>query len=304
VLVCFNKHLRAEGERSLTHHARSGAFSEADLRMLAVYGRIVGAVQAYVETMRSQQGKLRSNRALIEVAMTLTANLQGSNLKYNICELARQLVPCEWATLYVVDGALHHLHEVREDGKPGVVLKPGEGVVGAVARSMAVVVIRDRDVDPRFDATHYGVGRAARVREVLALPIVDSHGDLKAVLELCNRVGAPTFRRSDEIELQPFCMFAGITLHNARSLQVAQRTQHGTRLERRRSMIGVRRSGGNEKPASADAADAADADPLAAANMDPLMAAQLAAEAFEEAQASSVELGLLSERKMRMNPGS
>jgi hypothetical protein len=96
-------------------------------------------------------------------------------------------------------------------------------------------------------------------------------------------------------------MFAGITLHNARSLQVAQRTQHGTRLERRRSMIGVRRSGGNEKPASADAADA---DPLAAANMDPLMAAQLAAEAFEEAQASSVELGLLSERKMRMNPGS
>ena len=109
-------------------------------------------------------------------------------------------------------------------------------------------------------------------------------GGLKAVLELCNRQQAPAFRREDERELMPFCTLAGITLHNSRTLSVARSTQgHSARLERRNSMMGVKRKSvaGND-PA------------LEAAKNDPLQAAKLATEGVE-----AVELGLLTQRKLR-----
>ena len=91
----------------------------------------------------------------------------------------------------------------------------------------------------------------------------DSHGSLKAVLELVNRVGVNAFTREDESELTPFCSLAGITLHNSRTLQVARRTQTAARLERRGSMMGVRRTSETD------------------ARNDPLAAAKLASAEFE-----------------------
>ena len=246
--------------------------------------------------MREQQSQLKASRSVIDVAMTLTANLQGQNLHYNITLLARQLVPCEWSTLYLLDEQSNRLYQLKEDGSQGMVIKTGEGVAGSVAQTLTIGRLSFPRSDPRFTAGHYGE-RAGRVREILAFPVTDSHGSLKAVLELVNRVGVNAFTREDESELTPFCSLAGITLHNSRTLQVARRTQTAARLERRGSMMGVRRTSETD------------------ARNDPLAAAKLASAEFEgkksrrtsrETDLSAegeeqgvVELGLLSQRKHR-----
>ena len=140
--------------------------------------------------------------------------------------------------------------------------------------------MRAPETDPRYEPSHYGE-RAARVREVLAYPLIDSHGELKAVLELVNRTGAPAFRKDDEVELAPYCRLAGITLHNSRTLSVARRTADGalqTKLERRNSMLGVRRSSMDDAPL-------------------PYSDEQHGDDA--RSASPKVELGLLSQRKIR-----
>ena len=204
--------------------------------------------------------------------------------------LARHLVPCEWSTLYVADekeGAAQAMHQVLENGTPGVVVKYGEGVAGAVAQTLAVVTLRSPDTDPRFKAAHYGQA-AAQVLEILALPLLDSHGSLKGVLELRNRSHALSFRKTDAEELMPFCKLAGITLHNASMLQVARRTaaSAGTRLERRNSMMGIGRRTATATPAPIDALSAAADHSLAAA-------------CYSEAAPPVEPLELLSKRKIR-----
>ena len=282
VLVCYNKVKNAGGH---------SAFNDADSRVLNVYGRLVGAVKSYVATMRAQQGELKASRAVIEIGMTLSSNLQGQNLHYNITSLARQLVPCEWSTLWVCDDVGKTMHQVREDGLPGVIVKIGEGVAGSVAQAMEHVRLPYIQTDPRFVEGHYGE-RASRVREILAFPLIDSHGELKAVLELVNRLHAPAFRKADERELLPFCKLAGITLHNSRMLQVARRTGdgHSQRVERRNSMIGVRRSSHNQRAAAQAIAELSGSRDVL---LDPDEPER------EEPQGPRVELGLLSSRKMR-----
>ena len=285
VLVLFNK--RSDG--ATFGGPRSDIFSESDSRMLTIYSRLVGSVHSYAVTMRELQGKLHASSSVVDVAMTLTANLQGQNLYHNVTSLARHLVPSEWGTLYIADenssssSAFHaSLVQVRDDGQPGVFLRVGEGVAGSAAQAMASVVMRSPKTDPRFIPTHYGES-AARVREVLAFPLIDSQGHLKGVLELVNRLNAPSFRKSDEEELTPFCKLAGITLHNSRMLQVAQRTgtQNPQNLRRRASMIGVKR--GHAGPPG-----------LASPSAAPSSAA---ADGGDDGEA--VEIGLVSTRKLR-----
>ena len=104
VLVLYNKlRQNASSSGATSPTERIDVFNEADGRMLTVYGRLVSAVRSYFEKMREQQSQLKASRSVIDVAMTLTANLQGQNLHYNITLLARQLVPCEWSTLYLLD---------------------------------------------------------------------------------------------------------------------------------------------------------------------------------------------------------
>ena len=74
--------------------------------------------------------------------------------------------------------------------------------------------------------------------EILALPLFDSHNDLKGVLELVNRTSG-SFSKADEEQMSLYCKICGIALLSARTLENAQRSQvpEGGR-ERRNSMIG------------------------------------------------------------------
>ena len=292
VLALYNKRLGG----------KAAPFSDSDHRTLSVYSRLCSSVHAYIETIREMQAKLRASSSVIDVAMNLTANLQGRNLYHNITSLARHLVPSDWSTLYLVEESAtsaRSLMAVRQDGLPGVIVKQGVGAAGSVAQTLVNAVVRSPETDPRFEAGHYG-DDAGKVREVLALPLTDSHGTLKGVLELCNRQAAPSFNRSDEATLKPFCDLAGISLHNSRMLQVAQRTGTETHaLQRRGSMIGVRRSPGGETPSGGGSGGGGRGggggrravDPLAGASVDHLEAATNAA--------AAVELELISQRKLR-----
>ena len=74
--------------------------------------------------------------------------------------------------------------------------------------------------------------------EILALPLFDSHNDLKGVLELVNRVSG-SFSKADEERLTLYCKICGIALLSARTLENAQRSQPPEESRgRRNSMIG------------------------------------------------------------------
>jgi GAF domain-containing protein len=271
VIVLFNKRRTADNLGG-----KLGIFSESDHRTLSVYSRLLGSVHSYIVGVRDAQGKLRGSSSIIDVATTLTSNLQGQNLYHNITSLARHLVPSEWSTLYLADENFGTLMQVKDDGTPGAIVRMGDGIAGCAAQSMASITMRSPGTDPRFLEGHYG-SAAVRVKEILAFPLIDSHGVLKGVLELCNRVNAPNFHRGDELMLTPFCTLAGITLHNSRMLQMAQKTgTDSARLARRSSMLGVRRNA----PAAAPGALSGDGEE-------------------DKEDEGAVEIELLSRRKMR-----
>lgn len=318
VLVLFNKEPGAG-----TLGERSEQFSEADARMLKVYGRLVGSVQGQLMAMRVLQGQLHASSSALDVAITLTANLQGQNLAHNITSLARHLVPCEWATLYIFaesggrpSSGNMRLVQVREDGRPGMHVRVGEGVPGSAAQTEQVVAMRSPETDPRFTEHYRLYGDAAnRVVEILALPLLDAHGEVRGVLEMVNRLQRPSFRQTDEAELAPFCRLAGNALQNSKLLQVAQRTgsqtgEGASSARRRNSMMGVKRASltNLSSPSPAAPAPSVRGEPPASAvddavtsSVDPLAFAEDASNtsSFAPSAASDEPMGLLSRRKLR-----
>ena len=104
-------------------------------------------------------------------------------------------------------------------------------------QSIDTVLIRNAQSNTRFTPAIYGE-QASKVNEVLALPLCDSHNELKGVLELVNHASG-SFSKVDEERLSLYCRICGIALLSARTLENAQRAQQPTnRSTRRSSMIG------------------------------------------------------------------
>ncbi len=160
---------------------------------------------------------------LDEVGRTIISSLELQTVLNIIMEKTRELVHAEsWSLLLGEEGegGLHLSVAVGEGADrtgPGVVIKPGEGIPGWVAREGKPVVVHDAAADPRWCDLEqtYGV----RARSILCVPL-ETRGRMLGVIEVVNKKGgADGFTARDLNLVTRLAGFAAIAIENARLYQ-------------------------------------------------------------------------------------
>jgi adenylate cyclase len=154
---------------------------------------------------------------LIEASRLLNATLERDEVWRRLMALAAKGVDADRVTLYLVDEPKCELRSVVMLGKElhEIRLPLEEGLAGYVARTDEVVNVVDAYADERFSPridqeTGYGT------RTVLAVPLRDSQGEIRGVVQALNKRQGLLFSEEDERYLLALAEHAALALENAR----------------------------------------------------------------------------------------
>jgi diguanylate cyclase (GGDEF)-like protein len=160
---------------------------------------------------------------LDEVGRTIISSLELQTVLNIIMEKTRELVHAEsWSLLLGEEGegGLYLTVAVGEGADrtgPGVVIKPGEGIAGWVAREGKPVLVHDAAADPRWCDLEQAYG--VRARSILCVPL-ETRGHVLGVIEVVNkRGGGDGFTARDLSLVTRLAGFAAIAIENARLYQ-------------------------------------------------------------------------------------
>ena len=160
---------------------------------------------------------------LDEVGRTIISSLELQTVLNIIMEKTRELVQAEsWSLLLGEEGegGLYLSVAVGEGAdrtRTGIVIKPGEGIAGWVARESKPVVVLDAAADSRWCDLEQRYGESAR--SVLCVPL-ETRGRVLGVIELVNkRGGGESFNARDLSLVTRLAGFAAIAIENARLYQ-------------------------------------------------------------------------------------
>ncbi len=135
-----------------------------------------------LETLRRRVERLE---AVVEASVLVNSTLDLKQLGEHVIGIATSLIGAERGSLFLVEG--DRLRSLVAQGlrEAGLVLRVGDGIVGAVAATGEAAILNRPYDDPRFDPT---VDRATgfRTRSLLTVPVRDRDGALVAVLQLLN----------------------------------------------------------------------------------------------------------------------
>ena len=165
---------------------------------------------------------------LDEVGRTIISSLELQTVLNIIMEKTRELVRAEsWSLLLGEEGVggLYLSVAVGEGADrtgAGLVIKPGEGIPGWVAREGKPVVVHDAAADPRWCDLEQAYGACAR--SVLCVPL-ETRGRVLGVIEVVNKKGGGGFTPRDLSLVTRLAGFAAIAIENAR---LYQQTKHLT----------------------------------------------------------------------------
>ena len=121
----------------------------------------------------------------LAAAPFLTRGVELSELLGALVDAVVRQIGADKGTLYLVDGAARTVTSIITDVQGPIVLQLGQGLAGTVAQTGKPVRVVDAQSDPRFDPrTDRATGYVTR--SVMALPVVDGHGDVIGVLQLLN----------------------------------------------------------------------------------------------------------------------
>jgi len=160
---------------------------------------------------------------LDEVGRTIISSLELQTVLNIIMEKTRELVHAEsWSLMLGEEGegGLYLSVAVGEGSDrtgPGVVIKPGEGIPGWVAREGKPVVVHDAAADPRW--CDLGQAYGTRARSILCVPL-ETRGRMLGVIEVVNKKGGVDgFTARDLNLVTRLAGFAAIAIENARLYQ-------------------------------------------------------------------------------------
>ena len=199
-----------------------GFFTDVDEKVLSRLAPVIIAslnssevversYQGLEEAMMSQQ-RLQS---LLEVAETLSGQLQIDDLIPSIMNRACELVKADRCSVFMVSENREKLVTFFHGGLANAIEIPiGAGIVGFTATTGQILNIKDAYEDPRFNrATDLATGY--RTQNLLCVPIFDDKNEIRGVTEMINKVDG-VFTTEDERLIQVFNVFCGISIENAR----------------------------------------------------------------------------------------
>ena len=125
-----------------------------------------------------------------------------------------QLLGADRATLFLLDEERGELwSKVASGAQREIRIPRGSGIAGAVATSGRTLNVTDAGADPRFDSS---VDRTSgyTTRNLLCVPLLDSHRRLFGVAQMLNKRGPDPFDGEDERRFQQFMDSMGVILES------------------------------------------------------------------------------------------
>jgi phosphoserine phosphatase len=135
--------------------------------------------------------------ALLAVIRSLAAPFALPAMLAEVTAAARRVLRAERASVWLHDAETNELTlEVSSDIER-VRVPVGRGLVGACARSAALINVPDCYADPRFD-TEIDRRSGYRTRCALTLPLIDHREVLVGVMQVLNKIDGGVFGPDDE----------------------------------------------------------------------------------------------------------
>ncbi len=118
-----------------------------------------------------------------------------------LADMGRDLVSADRCTVWLIDKKNETLWSKVAHGVDRIIIPLSAGIAGYVAKTGEGIVINDAYSDPRFDQ-QVDKETGYHTRNILALPIEDSNGDVMGVYQAINKMdGSRKFTLKDEEHL-------------------------------------------------------------------------------------------------------
>jgi len=169
---------------------------------------------------------------ILEVTRKLAAPFDLESVLIEIGEAARSVLRAERATIWLHEPESGRLVLTGESGRPPVRAPLDAGILGATARSLAVINVPDCRADPRFDPA-VDLDYDNDVRCMLSVPFVE-HNSLVGVLQVVDRADGP-FTTEDERVAETLAMQCAVFIQRermTRSLVMAEKLDREIKLAR------------------------------------------------------------------------
>jgi HD-GYP domain-containing protein (c-di-GMP phosphodiesterase class II) len=164
-------------------------------------------------TEAAMKRRLEKLQSIVEVAKALTAERHLDRLLARVVDEAARVAEADRCTLFIADRERGELWSKVAHGAEEIRIPLGAGIAGAVAAGGAPVRIADAYADPRFSpAVDHDTGY--RTRSILAVPMLNTRGEVVGVLQALNRRDG-AFGAEDEELLSALAGPAASAVENA-----------------------------------------------------------------------------------------
>ncbi len=221
--LLFNERLIGALEVLSFEDDLSGDSISALLPAANVAGAAIGSAQAYEEERHGTLTSITRLTQLYDLEKVFSSTLEMEELLPLIGSKFSEVLSCQAVNIWLLlpDEAVELMHQAGEDPTAfkGQILKPGEGVAGALSDNGETLCIADPN-DPRLVQRNAQVGQPL-VHSLVAAPIMDKSA-LVGIIEAVNKIDGSPFNDDDLFTLTSLADTASTALHNA-SLLMAER---------------------------------------------------------------------------------
>ena len=163
----------------------------------------------------------RALYALLELSKALSSVVDLDHLLTVIVEKASAVVDAERTSVFIYDADKDRLwSRVAQGIESGTIELPlGTGIVGEVARTRRLANIPDAYRDPRFNREP-DQKTGFRTCAILCAPVIDSKGNLLAVIESINKAVGPQFDEHDEMLMHALAAHVAVAIERARATDI------------------------------------------------------------------------------------
>ncbi|PRP78206.1 3'5'-cyclic nucleotide phosphodiesterase family protein, partial [Planoprotostelium fungivorum] len=194
---------------------RGGPFAAFDLETLElvseqIFGSLSNA-ELFHKTLSGFNAALSTQQkyqSLLEVAESLTSQLDEDKLIEFIMKRAMELVNAERSALFLVDNETNELRSKVAEGAEEIRFPASAGIAGHVAMTGALLNISNAYADPRFNID-VDKKTGFKTRNILCMPIYNDESAVMGVTQLVNKVDGP-FTQEDEEILKAFSIFCAL----------------------------------------------------------------------------------------------
>ncbi|HEX9398935.1 MAG TPA: HD domain-containing phosphohydrolase [Anaeromyxobacter sp.] len=130
--------------------------------------------------------RLEKLQSILEVAKALAAERKLERLLGLVVDEAAKVAEADRCTIFIADREKGELWSKVAHGTKEIRVPLGAGIAGAVAATGTAVRIDDAYADPRFNQ-NVDLGTGYRTRNILAVPMQNTKGEVVGVLQALNR---------------------------------------------------------------------------------------------------------------------